>query len=279
MAGRKEWMKIPYYKELIRRLMGDDVSGLAAQLAYFFLLSLFPLLLFLMALLPYLPISQDDILNLIRGYAPSQSMSLIEDNLRQVMKGNGKLLSFGIIATIWSASNGISAIVQAFNRAYDVKETRPFITARAMSILLTIAMVIVFVVALLLPVFGRELGYFLFSKLGFSGQFFAFWNSLRWLISSVVLFLVFLILYLIAPNKRLKCVSVLPGAIFATAGWSIVSLAFSFYVRRLGHYTATYGGLGGIIVLMTWFYLTGLILIIGGEINAMESVRKKPNCE
>ena len=186
-------------------------------------------------------------------------------------------MSFGVIATLWSASNGINAVVRAFNKSYDVEETRSFIVARGMSILLTIAMIFVFIMALLLPVFGREIGVFLFSQLGLSDEFLVTWNMLRWLISLLILFIVFIGLYWIAPNKKLTCTSAIPGAIFATVGWALVSYGFSFYVGNFGNYTATYGSIGAIIVLMIWFYLTAFIIILGGEINAYYTAKDK-NC-
>jgi membrane protein len=277
MSDIKEVKKKSFLSSLWRRIQTDDVSGLAAQLAYFFLLSLFPLLLFLITLLPYLPISHEDILQVISSYAPSDSMELIEDNVYEVMQGNDKVLSFGLIATLWSASNGLNAIVRAFNRAYDVEETRHFLVARIMSILLTIAMVFVFIIALLLPVFGKQIGLFLFTNFGWSDEFIHIWNAATWIISSIVILFVFTILYWLAPNKRIRCLSVLPGAIFAVAGWSAVSYAFSFYVEKFGHYSTTYGSVGGIIALMIWFYLSGIIIIIGGEVNAIRS-EYDPNC-
>ncbi|TCJ05806.1 YihY/virulence factor BrkB family protein [Cytobacillus praedii] len=263
---------------LVKRIIANDIFGLAAQLAYFFLLSLFPLLLFLVTLLPYLPITQEDILGVIRDFAPGESMQLIETNINQLSQKNGKLLSFGIIATIWSASNGINAIVKALNSAYEVEESRPFLIARGMAILFTFAMLFVFVVALLLPVFGKLIGIYLFAKFGLSDEFMSIWNTLRWLVSSIILFIVFTGLYWIAPNKKLRCITVVPGAIFATFGWILSSLAFSYYVTNFGNYSATYGSIGAIIVLMIWFYLTGVIIIIGGEINAIFSKYKNDDC-
>lgn len=277
MTEKKEWMKISFFKNLVKRIQGDDVTGMGAQLAYYFLLSLFPLLIFFVTLLPYLPITQDDIMGIISEFAPPETMSLIEDNLNDVMKGSGSLLSFGIIATLWSASNGINALVRAFNKAYDVEESRSFIVARGMAVVLTVAMVFVFIVALLLPVFGKQIGLLLFSQFGFSEQFVSIWNAIRWVISALIIFFVFLVLYWIAPNKKLKCLSVVPGALFAALGWIITSLAFSFYVGNFGNYSSTYGSLGGIIVMMIWFYLSAIIIIIGGEINAINSEKKK-NC-
>jgi membrane protein len=278
MSEKRVWLKWEFIRRIINKLQADDISGLAAQLSYFFLLSLFPLFIFLFTLVAYLPYSQDEILRTVQTFAPAKSMALIETNLNHIMQGNGKLLSFGIFGTIWSASNGLNAIISAFNRAYDVKETRSYFIARGMSIILTFAMIFVFLVALLLPVFGKQIGVFLFSEFGFSEEFVTVWNTLRWMISSLVLFIVFIMLYWVAPNKKLKCVSVLPGAVFATVGWVGVSFVFSFYVDKIGYYNTAYGSLGGVIVLMIWFYLSGLIIIMGGEINALVGRKKKPQC-
>jgi membrane protein len=182
---------------------------------------------------------------------------------------NGKLLSFSIIGAIWSASNGMNAIVRALNRAYDVEENRPFFIARGTSVLLTIGMIFVIIVALVLPVFGKMIGLFLFSAFGFPQTFLTIWNALRWVISSLILFVVFTALYYFAPNKKLRCINVVRGATFATVGWIITSLAFSYYVNDFANYTAMYGSLGGMIILMVWFYLSGMIIVLGGEMNAI----------
>ncbi|MCP3738225.1 YihY/virulence factor BrkB family protein [Rossellomorea sp. BNER] len=263
-----------FFKKLIQKIMAADLPGLAAQLSYFFLLSLFPLLIFLVSLLPYLPFSQEDILNVIRGFAPGESITLIEGTLDEILESrNTGLLSFSIIATIWSASNGMNAIVKSLNRAYEVEETRSFIVTRLMSVALTIAMIFVFVIALLLPVFGKQIGVFVFSQAGFSEHFLTIWYGLRFTISPIILFIVFVGLYFFAPSKKIKCLSAFPGAVFATVGWVFVSLAFSYYVSNFGNYSATYGSIGGIIVLMIWFYLSGIILMIGGQINAIVHIK------
>lgn len=268
-----------FSKSLFSNISANDVTGLAAQIAYYFLLSLFPLLIFIVTLLPYLPVEQGDILGLVRDFAPGETMSMIEETLQDIMSNrNSGLLSVSIIATIWSASNGMNAIVKSLNRAYDVEETRSFIATRLMSILLTLAMILVFVVALLLPVFGKQIGLLLFSQFGFSEQFLTVWNGIRWAISPIILFIIFVGLYFFAPSKRIKCLSAFPGAIFATLGWVLASLAFSYYVGSFGNYSATYGSIGGIIVLMIWFYLTGIIIMIGGEINALVTIKDNDSC-
>ncbi|MCP8969897.1 YihY/virulence factor BrkB family protein [Ectobacillus ponti] len=260
-----------FLKDLYVRTKDDDLSGLGSQLAYFFLLSLFPALVFLMTLIAYLPIHTHDVLGFVRAYAPAEALDLIETNLHKVLDdhSNGGLLSFGIIATLWSASNGINAVMSAFNRAYDTKETRSIFVTRGLSILLTIAMVFVIIFALALPVFGKVIGEAVFRVLHLSGMFVYVWKIVRLLISFFVLLLVFAFVYQFAPNKRLRPKEVISGAIFATVGWIAVSYGFAFYVENFGNYSNTYGSLGGIIVLMFWFYLTAWVILLGGEINAL----------
>ncbi|WP_042351802.1 YihY/virulence factor BrkB family protein [Bacillus massiliigorillae] len=262
-----------FIAKIIKRMQDHDVSGMAAQLAFFFLLSLFPLLLFLVTLLPYLPITAQDILDFLGTYVPESSMKIIESQVDNIMRGSGKLLSFGIIATLWSASNGMNAIHKAFNRAYNVEDTRTYLLSRAISIVLTIAMVFVFIVGLLLPVFGKQIGLFLFAHLDVNQNVQLIWDILRWSMSILILFCVFSILYLMVPFKKLHR-RVAPGALFTTLGWSVVSWGFSYYVNNFANYTTTYGSIGGIIVLMLWFYLSAHIIIIGGELNAMASEKK-----
>ncbi|MFD0828447.1 YihY/virulence factor BrkB family protein [Neobacillus sp. M.A.Huq-85] len=264
---------------LWHRIEEDDLNGLSAQLAYFFLLSLFPLLIVLFTLLPYIPIPHQDVLGFIRGFAPAETMDLIEKNVKYVMNHrNGGLLSFGIIGTIWSASNGINAVVRAFNKAYNVKENRSFIVARGVAILLTLGMIIVFILAIILPVFGREIGVFLFSKVGFSDEFGKIWDALSYLVSAIILFLIFTGLYWIAPNVKLRCRSAFPGAAFSTIGWIVTSMGLRFYVGNFSNFSLTYGSIGAIIVLMIWLYLSAFIIVLGGEINAFYSERSKKNC-
>lgn len=262
--------------KLLERMNRHDVFGLSSQLAYFFLLSLFPLLITIFSLLPYLPITDDAIVGFLKDFAPQGTIDFIHANLEDIMHNhNSGLLSFGIVATVWSASNGMNAIIRAINRAYEAKEERHFLVVRGLSVLLTIVMIFVFVIALLLPVFGKQIGIFLFSKIGFTEEFLRVWDMMRWVISTIILFIVFSALYLLTPNRRVKCLSVLPGALFSTVGWMTVSFGFSFYVNNFGNYSVTYGSLGVIIVLMIWFYLSGVILLTGGEINALCNEIKK----
>lgn len=267
---------IYFIKELYKRITIDDYFGLSAQLAYFFLLSLFPLLLFSITLMGYLPLDEEILLNLLSTVAPAETMDFISSNITDIVNDQkGGLLSFSIIGTLWSASNGVNAITKALNKAYKVEENRSFFSARIIAIIMTIAMIAVIVIAILLQVLGRTIGIYLFSLFGLSEDFIQVWETLRWSISSLVFFTVFLFLYKFAPNHKVYFKEAALGAIFATLCWQLVSYGFSYYVSTLGNYSATYGSLGAVIILMIWFYISGFIIIMGGVINAIHADYKR----
>lgn len=264
-----------YFRHLLSHIQETDITGLGAQLAYFFLLSLFPMIIVIVTLLPYLNLNEAQVFRFLENYAPKDVYMLIEGTISDVLKNrNSGLLSIGIIGTIWSASNGMNAIVKSLNRSYKLDETRPFFIVRGLSVVFTILMILLLLIALVLPVFGQQIGTILFSFFGFKEGFLAVWNSIRWTISPLVIFLILTALYWIVPNKKLFLKSVIPGAAFATLGWIIVSLGFSYYVSNFGNYSSTYGSIGGIIVLMLWLYISGILLLIGGQINAVMQERK-----
>ncbi|WHX38872.1 YihY/virulence factor BrkB family protein [Mesobacillus sp. AQ2] len=259
-----------YGKSLLGELKKDRATGLAAQQAYYYMLALFPMMILLIAIVPYLNIDPQKAINVVNQLLPEESAQLLRDNVvKLVSERNGGLLTFGIIGTIWSASNGMNAFMKAMNIAYDVKETRSFIKARLVSIFLTIGLILAFVIALLLPVFGNVILETIQTIIPIPEPYDIIFNVIRWVIGIVVMVAVLTGLYRIAPNKHYPFKHVLPGAIFATIVWQLISLGFSFYVSNFGNYSATYGSLGGVIVLMLWLFLTGLALVLGGEINAI----------
>ncbi|WP_218627995.1 YihY/virulence factor BrkB family protein [Sporosarcina sp. E16_8] len=259
-----------FLKELLVRIKKVDITGLGSQLAFFFLLSLFPLLIFIMTLLPYLNFNQAEVFLLIRDYAPESVAMLIENTLNEILKNrNGGLLSIGALATVWSASKGMNALTKALNQSYFTEESRSFIMARGMSVVFTIMLIAVLLVALILPVFGQQIGVLAFSYMGLEEGFLILWAGLRWLVPPVFILFVFSLIYWLVPNLKIQFKSVLPGALFATVGWILASLAFSFYVGSYGNYSSTYGSIGAIIVLMMWLYFSAIILMLGGQLNAV----------
>lgn len=259
---------IQFFKRLIPRINEADVPGLSAQLAYFFLLSLFPFLLFLVTLMGFLPINSESFMPFLSSFLPDDVLEMIETNLDQIVSNrSGGLLSVSILGTLWSASNGFNAVTKSFNKAYRVEEDRPFLINRLIALGLMIGLVLVIALALILSVFGRIIGEYVFGFLGLA-DYLNSWNVIRWIITSVTLFVGLFTLYKLAPNQKVRVRDALWGTLFATITWQVASLGFSFYVNNLGNYSATYGSLGTVIVMMIWFYLSGIIITTGGVLNA-----------
>ncbi|MFJ7682845.1 YihY/virulence factor BrkB family protein [Peribacillus butanolivorans] len=261
---------IKFSKQLIKEIKEDRVTGLAAEQAYYYLLALFPLLILLLSILPYLNIDIQTAMDTIKTFMPTETVEVIEENIINILsERNGGLLTFGFLGTIWSASNGMNAFIHSMNIAYDVKETRNFIKARFISIILTLGLVVAFIVMLGLPVFGKVIIDLLQQVISLPEEMQSLFSLLRWIIAVVVISLVLTFLYRFAPNKSFPINHVIPGAVTATVLWLGISLGFSFYVSNFANYSSTYGSLGGVIILMLWLYLSGLIFVIGGEINAI----------
>ncbi len=262
-------------KELIKRVQIHETSDSAAVLAYYFLLSLFPLLIFLVALIPYFSFDISTLLQMIQQYAPGNTNELLSVYIEDILTNtNGGLLSFGILGTLWSASNATNALIRSLNKAYSVPETRPFWKVRLHAIFITVGLVFTFVLTLSLPVFGNALLHVLslFLPAVHSNEWIL--QGMRFILSFFIMAIVLIALYFIAPNVRMKVSEVYIGAFIATLLWQGISLAFAFYVSQFGSFDITYGSLGAVIVLLMWLYLSGLVLLIGGEINAIYACEK-----
>lgn len=212
---------------------------------------------------------------MISENAPGDTATLITDIIDDVMSnGSGGLFSFGLIAALWSASNGMTALMNAFNVAYDVEDGRNAIVLKLMSVFFTIIMVVVFGIAIALPIFGQQIGNLLFGPLGLESELRWVFSLVKIVLPLIVTFIVFITLYALAPNIKIKILSVIPGAAFTTIAWLGSSALFGLYVNNFANYSKTYGSIGGIIILMIWLFLTGLIIIIGAEINAVLHQKK-----
>lgn len=263
-------------REFWKQMEQDDVLSLAAQCAYYFLFSLFPFIIFIMSLLGYLPIAAQDVLLLIKEYIPEGAAAGIDYHLNNVLETKrGGALSFGLIIALVTASAAMNSIVLAVNKAYGLPPRKSFIQSRILAIALTAGMLMVVASALLLSVFGQLIGDWMYAHLHLPWNQIQLWNVLRWVINFVILFLVLTAVYYIAPNTCLTCKDVFPGAIMAAVGWQLASWGFSYYVNHFGNYSATYGSLGGVIVLLSWFYISALLIIAGGELNALTYLFKK----
>ena len=247
----------------------DNVFGRAAELAYYFLLALFPMLIFLTSLVGFLPGAQENIINSIGKAAPSQVMEVVRQFMHDVVENrSGGLLSFGILATLWAASNGVSAVMDTLNTAYDAKESRSFIKKRVVALGLTVALSVLVVGGTVLIMFGDRFAEWLGGALGIGAAFTTAWKILDYIIGLGLVFLGIQLIYYFGPNIKQAWQWVTPGAVVAVAGLIVSSLALSLYLRYAPDYSATYGSLGAVIILMLWLYIMGLVLLVGGEVNS-----------
>ncbi|MDM8102174.1 MULTISPECIES: YihY/virulence factor BrkB family protein [Oceanobacillus] len=262
-------------KDFMKRFTENNTTLLAAALAYYFLLAVFPLLIVGFAIIPYFNISPEDAVEFLGSILPQELAATFEENIISLVETpRGGLLTVGILGTIWSASNGINAFIKVSNQAFEVEETRSFIKARGIAILLTIGVLLAAISSIILLVFGDAIINFLISFIGISeGTGFILQIS-RLVMVIVIVTIILLGLYRFAPNKRLPFRHILPGTLTASILWLVSSFAFSIYVSNFGNYSATYGSLGGIIILMIWFFLTGIILLVGALLNSMYHQKK-----
>jgi len=261
---------IEYIKALLNEYKKDNIPILAAAQAYYYLLSIVPLFIVCFAIIPYFHMDPNAVMLFLEGVLPSGIAEVFEEQIVHLIQTpKGGLLTVGIIGALWSASNGVNAFIKATNEAYEVDETRSFIKVKIIALSLTVGVIVSFAVALLLPIFGSVILNLLKDLFQIDTSIVFALQLIRWIVSILVITLILLVLYRFAPNKKLPIKHILPGALSASILWLTISLAFSFYVSNFGSYSATYGSLGGIIILMIWFYLTGFILMIGAEINVI----------
>jgi membrane protein len=258
-------------RSAIRDLLNNHTMPLAAGLAYYFVLSLFPLLIVLSTVLIYLPIPSlfDRLLTAMASVVPADGMALVRGVLKDVLSHqHPKLLSIGIVGTIYAATGGFSSMIEAMNVAYDVPETRPWWRTRLLSLQLTLVIGLLFVVALGFLIVGPEFGGWLAAKIGLGPVFAFVWNYLRWAVAIAFTVLGVELLYFWAPNVRNRFRSTLPGATLAVSAWLAASWGLGLYIRHLANFNKTYGTLGAAVVLLTWFYWTNLTILIGAEFNS-----------
>jgi membrane protein len=259
--GRRVW----------REIWDDEVTDRGAALAYYFLFALFPALLFLTALLGLLPLPglMDRLIDYVDQALPGDAASIVQQTLDEIRAGaRGGLLSLGALAALWAGSNGMASIMTALNVAYDVEDTRAWWKRRALSIVLTLGFALFILSALVLLVFGPRIGAAVASGLGLGTLF-----TLAWSILSVPVVVGFVLVgvalvYYFAPAAEQHWRWVTPGSVVALVLWLAMSFGLRLYVARFTDYSATYGSIGGVILLMLWLYLSGVVLLVGAEINA-----------
>jgi membrane protein len=243
---------------------------MAAALAYYFVLSLFPALILLSAAVAYLPVPDlfSHALALMARLVPPDAMGLVRRVLSDVSTPHrGTFLSLGILGTLWVASSGFAAMIEALNIAYKVTDDRPFWKTRPLALGLAFLTGALLLVALSLMVVGPGFGEWLAGKVHLSILFVILWPYIHWTIAISFTVLAVEALYFLAPNVKQRFLATLPGATIAVGCWLVLSYALGIYFRHFGNFNKTYGTLGAAIVLMIWLYWTGFALLLGAELN------------
>jgi membrane protein len=273
MAFLLTHLKVPLsWGEILRRTFResfkDNCLGMAAQLAYYFFFALFPTLLVMIAIAD---VFAADVMEMLRGLAgviPGEALTLVTDQLGKLTEGEqGGLLTIGMLTALWSSSAAMTAIIETLNTAYDIDEGRPWWKVRVTAIALTIGLALFIVVAFALVVAGPTLAERLSDRLLLGGAFEWTWKILQWPIVFALVSTAIAIVYYFAPDAEQDWVWLTPGSIAATMLWLIASLGFKYYLANFGGYES-YGIVGGVMVLMLWFYLSGLVILLGAEMNA-----------
>jgi membrane protein len=261
-----------FVNDLYKEIMEDNVFDGAAAIAFYLMLAIFPAAIFLIALLPYLPIAhlKEAVYDFLMQVMPENASQLfigIIENVTSQQKGG--ILSFGLVFALWSASSGMGSIMQQLNVTYDVTDSRSYIKFRATAIFLTLISVVLIISAFSLIVLGGVMQGWLISLLGRSEAILIFFVIFRWVIIVLLLLLALACIYYFGPDVEQEFKFVTPGSVIGVIVLIGISLLFRFYITNFSDYDATYGSIGAVIVLILWLYIAGLVILLGSEVNAL----------
>lgn len=263
-----EWKN--FFVRLYEKINDDDITGNAAQVAFYFSFAMFPLLLFFLSVFGFILSNaaelRTELFSYLQQVMPVSAFDLVQTTINEVAENStGGKLTIGILITLYSASAGIDNLRTALNEVYNLKETRSWWKTKLLALLITLVIGILFVVALGFIFYGEQLLSYL-SPIDSSYLL----KPIGWLTILITLLLTFAVVYNFTPNHQpfeWKWIS--PGAIVALISWLLVSLIFRLYLHYFNSYDKTYGSLGAVIILLLWLYLTALVILIGAAINAI----------
>jgi membrane protein len=260
-------------KATVQEFQRDDALGIAAQLAYYLILALFPFILVLVSLLG--TFGSEELASEVLGYfqqvMPDQAYEIIKDFTDNIISGKAEapgLFTFGILFTLWAASGAFAALINALNRAYDVQETRPFWKVRSIAILMTLGLSVLILIGVLLLVLGPQIGEAIANVLGLERTFLVVWEVARWPVALFFMMFTVALLYYFAPDVDQPFRWITPGGLIGVVLWVLASVGFNFYVSNFGSYNKTYGSIGAVIVLLLYLYISSLTILFGATLNA-----------
>lgn len=258
-------------KRTLKDFSKDDMTTYASALAYRGIFSLFPFLLFFIAMLGMLDLQ--DFFTWLREQVslvlPPDALNLVNPVIDQLQNQKSGVLSVGILVALWSASIGIRSLMNAMNRAYDVEEGRPTWKLMLLSVGYTIGLAIILLCAAALMIIGPQVMEWLADQVGLKDIVVTLWTWLRWPVIVFLMMLVVAVLYYVTPDVEQRFRFITPGSVVAVIVWIAASIAFGIYVQNFGNYDATYGSIGAVIVLLLYFYISAAVLLFGAEMNAV----------
>lgn len=261
-----------FIKGLYKNYSEVGVADSAAQVSYYLLFSLFPFLFFLVTLTAYLPMGGvvQDLIQRAGGIVPDEALDMVQKHLNDLIhRPRPKLLTLGLVVSIYSASRGVDAMRGALNRAYKVVESRPFWKTQGMSILMTSVLTLLVMVSFGAMILGGKLGFWAFDKFHAAPDFVFIWSLLRWPITALIVATAAAISYYVLPDVEQKFEFITPGSIAASLFWLLGTWGFTVYTDHFNTYNVTYGSIGSVIILLTWFYLSALVFLVGGVMNVV----------
>lgn len=274
---------VPFGKKAVKEFGADDVGGLAAELSYRYFLALFPFFIFVAALGGFIAnaISVEDptsrLMSLLGDALPADARSVLEGQVRSVVDSQSVgLLSFGIIGALWAASGAMKSLIKALNRAYDVPETRPFWKSTGLAIVMTLASTIGILGSIVIVIATSAWGSDIADSVGAGSAFEMALKVGQWPFIIALLLVAVALMYWLAPNLDVPFKLITPGAALFVVTWLVATLGFGLYAANFSSYNKTYGALGGVVVLLTWLYITNIVLLLGAEINALIDEEREP---
>lgn len=265
---------LPLHRVLVRTVkefLDDEMSTYASALAYQMLFSLFPFLLFLIALIGFLHLP--DFFSWLRLQSElvlsPQALEQVNPVIDQLQQSKGGLLSVGIVIALWTASAGVRLMMSAMNAAYDVPEGRPVWKRIPLSVIYTVGIAGMLLAAAALMVLGPQVMEWIASQVGLEEAVVIVWTILRWPAIIILMMVAVALIYYVMPDVKQKFRFITPGSVLAVVVWIVASLGFAYYVKTFADYNAMYGSIGAIIVLLLYFYISAAVLLLGAEMNAV----------
>lgn len=261
---------------IIKKIMKDDITSLASEMAFNFILTISPFTISIVAIFGLISSYNliNNIISFLSPIAPKDALVVLKDALVGInLASSGGILTIGFLGTLWAVSSATDVIIKGLNRAYQIKESRPIWITKGLAIFLVLITVIVVFVAINLIIFTPIVVDFIRNYIYIPHYLQVLITFSKWPITFFALFTVILLIYSFMPNikekNKVKILSSIPGTLFFCIFWLVASWIFGLYAENYGKYNQVYGALGAIIVLLVWLYYTSLIMLIGGEINSI----------